>query len=225
MNAAHQAKLEELKTQINEVDRKSSEYCLVSWFLTWWWIADCDFTTRSGSEPGREVCGGESSLSAGGREERGWEALCRLPTPLSPPRSPQQPPRSLTMHNADKVSTINSWKHRWRPILSARYAMSSPAPPSTSVRRDISSAQVEIRLLNLIVLFSVIFKAIPTSGFWSCCWRWCWCWCYCWCWRPFNIVDKPLPSVQAVAEGMPPVRHQVHGPSDQVQTGSDQIIS
>ena len=31
--------------------------------------------------------------------------------------------------------------------------------------------------------------------------------------------------MQAVAEGMPPVRHKVHGPSDQVQTGSDQIIS
>ena len=31
--------------------------------------------------------------------------------------------------------------------------------------------------------------------------------------------------MQAVVEGMPPVRHQLHGPSDQVQTGSDQIIS
>ena len=32
VNTAHQAKLEELKTEISEVDRKSSENCVVSFF-------------------------------------------------------------------------------------------------------------------------------------------------------------------------------------------------
>ena len=32
VNTAHQAKLEELKTEISEVDRKSSENCVVSSF-------------------------------------------------------------------------------------------------------------------------------------------------------------------------------------------------
>ena len=33
VNTAHQAKLEELKAEISEVDRKSSENCVVSPFL------------------------------------------------------------------------------------------------------------------------------------------------------------------------------------------------
>ena len=88
MNTAHQAKLEELKAEISEVDRKSSENCVVSPFLCvgkmlnadmpWGWCSCWRKCWRSccnqclGPKPRWEIGRGESSLFTRGWAEWGW---------------------------------------------------------------------------------------------------------------------------------------------------------